>query len=147
MYQNFNRVLVSVYRACYVLLVIKFTKMLYHRIFPKMDYDYANAKMYIMAYYPKDGQGLLVFKSTAVCPEMLEWFKDVRDRMQKLIINGKVKIVTEDVPFGEIQLHTSADVVMARVCKDCRNTEALANLLRTSSITYTRIQEKHAAGT
>jgi hypothetical protein len=143
----FNRVLISIYRACYVLLALKFTGRVYHKLFPKVDYDYDNAKMYIIAYYPEDGQGLLVFKSTTICPEMLTWFKEFRNNLQSMLRRGKVKLVTEAVPLGEVQLGTDAMVVMNKILADLArkyNSDDLARLLKEGSISYTRIQEKYA---
>lgn len=143
----FNRVLVSIYRACYVLLALKFTGRVYHKLFPKVDYDYDHAKMYIIAYYPEDGQGLLVFKSTTICPEMLAWFKEFRNNLQSMLRRGKVKLVTEAVPLGEVQLGADAMVVMSKIRADLSHqyhSDGLARLLKEGSISYTRIQEKYA---
>lgn len=143
----FNRVLISIYRACYVLLALKFTGRVYHKLFPKVDYDYDHAKMYIIAYYPEDGQGLLVFKSTTICPEMLTWFKEFRNNLQSMLRRGKVKLVTEAVPLGEVQLGTDAMVVMSKIRADLArqySSDDLARLLKEGSISYTRIQEKYA---
>lgn len=143
----FNRVLISIYRACYVLLALKFTGRVYHKLFPKVDYDYDHAKMYIIAYYPEDGQGLLVFKSTTICPEMLTWFKEFRNNLQSMLRRGKVKLVTEAVPLGEVQLGADAMVVMSKIRADLSrqyHSDDLARLLKEDSISYTKIQEKYA---
>lgn len=143
----FNRVIISIYRACYVLLALKFTGRVYHKLFPKVDYDYDHAKMYIIAFYPEDGQGLLVFKSTTICPEMLTWFKEFRNNLQSMLRRGKVKLVTEAIPLGEVQLGTDAMVVMSKIRADLArkyNSDDLARLLKEGSISYTRIQEKYA---
>lgn len=143
----FNRVLISIYRACYFLLALKFTGRMYHKLFPKVDYDYDNAKMYIIAYYPEDGQGLLVFKSTTICPEMLSWFKEFRNSLQSMLRRGKVKLVTEAVPLGEVQLGADAMVVVDKIRADLSRqykADDLARLLKEGSISYTRIQEKYA---
>lgn len=143
----FNRVLISIYRACYVLLALKFTCRVYHKLFPKVDYDYDHAKMYIIAYYPEDGRGLLVFKSTTIFPEMLAWFKEFRNNLQSMLRRGKVKLVTEAVPLGEVQLGADAMVVMSKIRADLArqyNSDDLARLLKEGSISYTKIQEKYA---
>jgi hypothetical protein len=143
----FNRVLISIYRACYVLLALKFTGRVYHKLFPKVDYDYDHAKMYIIAYYPEDGQGLLVFKSTTICPEMLTWFKEFRNNLQSMLRRGKVKLVTEAVPLGEVQLGADAMTVMSKIRADLSrqyHSDDLARLLKEGSISYTKIQEKYA---
>jgi hypothetical protein len=147
MYTAFNRVLISIYRACYVLLALKFTGRVYHKLFPKVDYDYDHAKMYIIAYYPEDGQGLLVFKSTTICPEMLTWFKEFRNNLQSMLRRGKVKLVTEAVPLGEVQLGADAMTVMSKIRADLSrqyHSDDLARLLKEGSISYTKIQEKYA---
>jgi hypothetical protein len=148
MHTTFNRVLISIYRACYVLLTLKFTGRVYHKLFPKLDYDYGHAKMYIIAYYPEDGQGLLVFKSTTICPEMLEWFREFRDRLQSMLRRGKVKLVTEAVPLGEVQLGADAMTVMGKIRFDLASkysSDDLARLLTESSVSYAAIQEKYAS--
>ena len=144
----FNRVLISIYRACYVLLALQFTGRVYHKLFPKLDYDYDHAKMYILAYYPEDGQGLLVFKSTTICPEMLVWFKEFRNRLQSMLRRGKVKLVTEAVPLGEVQLGADAMVVVGKIRADLARqytSDDLARLLTESSVSYTKIQEQYAS--
>ena len=127
---------------------MQFTGRVYHKLFPKLDYDYDHAKMYIIAYYPEDGQGLLVFKGTTICPEMLVWFKEFRNRLQSMLRRGKVKLVTEAVPLGEVQLGTDAMVVMSRIRADLArqyNSDDLARLLTESSASYTKIQEQYAS--
>ena len=143
----FNRVLISIYRACYVLLALQFTGRVYHKLFPKVDYDYDHAKMYIIAYYPEDGQGLLVFKSTTICPEMLAWFKEFRNSLQSMLRRGKVKLITEAVPLGEVQLGTDAMVVMGKIRADLArqySSDDLARLITESAASFTQIQEKYA---
>ena len=144
----FNTMMLSIYRACYALLVIRFINMLYHKIFLKTDYDFEHAKMYILAYYPNSGPGLLVFKSTTICPEMLAWFKVFRDRMQAMLKTGKIRLVTEAVPLGEVQLGVDAMVVMSKISDnlDRKYTSIdLADLLTESSKSFSAIQEKYAA--
>lgn len=147
MHTAFNRVLISIYRAFYVLLALQFTGRVYHKLFPKLDYDYGHAKMYIIAYYPEDGQGLLVFKSTTICPEMLAWFKEFRNNLQSMLRRGKVKLVTEAVPLGEVRLGTDAMTVMGMIRADLAskyNSDDLARLLTEGAISYAKIQEKYA---
>lgn len=143
--QNINELLNSLYRAAYVLLVLKFAGMMYHKVFRKSDYDYVSAKLYIMAYYPENGQGLLIFKSEAVSPDMLEWFKVLRDRMQRLLPNGTVRIVTEEVPPGEIKFGTTGTEVMERMCKDgLTSREDMASLLVEMAASYQEIASRTA---
>ena len=144
MQNNFGRVLLSIYRSVYVLLLLRYAGMIYHRIFPKTDYDYENARMLIMAYYPKSGPGLLVFRSDVVCPEMLEWFSRVRKKMQDMLPNGKVRIVTEQVPPGEICLGISAGDVINRMARDgVTNKDGLARLWMSSAAEYMAIKTKY----
>ena len=130
MHTAFNRVLISIYRAFYVLLALKFTGRVYHKLFPKLDYDYDHAKMYIIAYYPEDGQGLLVFKSTTICPEMLEWFREFRNTLQSMVRRGRVKLVTEAVPLGEVQLGVDAMVVVGKIRADLASKYSSDDLAR-----------------
>lgn len=129
-------------------MLIGFAGRIYHRVFPKTDYDYENASMYIIAYYPEDGQGLLVFKTTTVCPEMLEWFREFRNSLQSMLRRGKVKLVTEAVPLGEVQLGVDAMTVMSKIRAGLASkysSDDLARLLTESSVSYAAIQERHAS--
>jgi len=138
----------SVYRACYVLLAIKYAGRLYHKICPKTDYDYDNARIYILAYYPKDGPGLLVFKSTTICPEMLAWFRDFRDKLQAMVTSGTVKILTEAVPSGEIRLGATTDYVMGQLSRNLNcHPNNLANLITNAAMQYHLITAKYSGQT
>ena len=140
-----HRVLESIYRACYVLMLIGFAGRIYHRAFPKTDYDYGNAGMYIIAYYPDDGPGLLVFKTTTVCPEMLEWFREFRNRLQSMLRRGRVRLVTEEVPLGEIKLCSSIGATLDAIRGDLSvPVDDFARLLTESAAAYTRIQQGHS---
>jgi hypothetical protein len=91
---------------------------------------------------------MLVFKSTTICPEMLAWFREFRNSLQSMLRRGKVKLVTEAVPLGEVQLGTDAMVVVGKIRADLARkytSDDLARLLTESSVSYTQIQEQYAS--
>jgi transposase len=78
---------------------------------------------------------------------MLTWFKEFRNNLQSMLRRGKVKLVTEAVPLGEVQLGADAMTVMSKIRADLSrqyHSDDLARLLKEGSISYTKIQEKYA---
>ena len=139
-----SELLKSVSRACYVLIFLEFVSRTFHRLFPKTDYDYDRAQLYIIAYYPPKGKAVLIFKSDLVCPETLQWMKDVQHRIQEYVSSGAVRLVTEAVPMAEVNTGaTGFDVVRTMCDNGVRDKVGLSALFIQMAMEYAAIKAKY----
>lgn len=108
----------SVYRAAYALLVIRFVRLVYHKLFPKLDYDYEHAKRYILAYFPPGCPGMPLFATTMTNKKTLAWLEKARATMQAYLIKGTMRVVTDDVPELEIDYKCNGTIIAMRMMTD-----------------------------
>lgn len=113
-----RRLLGSIYGGVHVLLVIHYIRLLYHKLFPKMHYDYDHASQYILAYFPPGSPGMSLFTTTMTNKKMLAWFEKARATMQAYLINGTMRVVTDEVPKLEIDDKCSGHIIAMRMISD-----------------------------
>lgn len=126
----------SLYRAAYALILLHFVYRIFHRLFPKMDYDYVNARMYILAYYPPRGAGMLFFKTDTITPETYRWMVTNRDRVQRLIRKGTMRVVTDAVPLGEVDMCARAEDVVNEMTRNGANATKLGACIMKMAAEY-----------
>lgn len=113
-----GRLLISIYRSAYALLVLRFVRLVYHKLFPKLDYDYEHAKRYILAYFPPGCPGMPLFATNITNKAMLAWFENAKAKMQPYLIKGTIRLITEDVPDTEIKFGYSGQDLAIRMISD-----------------------------
>jgi hypothetical protein len=113
-----RRLFMSVYRAAYALLVLRFVRLVYHKLFPKLDYDYEHAKRYILAYFPPGCPGMPLFATNITSKAMLAWFENAKSKMQPYLIKGTIRLITEEVPDVEIKFGYSGQDLAIRMISD-----------------------------
>lgn len=106
------------YVGVYVLLVIHYIRLLYHKLFPKMHYDYDRASKYILAYFPPGSPGMPLLATTMTNKKTLAWLEKARATMQAYLIKGTMRVVTDEVPELEINYRCGGHVIAMRMLTD-----------------------------
>ena len=95
-----GRLLMSVYRAAYALLVIRFVRLVYHKLFPP------------------GCPGMPLFATTMTNKKTLAWLEKARATMQAYLIKGTMRVVTDDVPELEIDYKCNGTIIAMRMMTD-----------------------------